>query len=194
MDTAERASSRYWTAEEFLATDQREFGDAWRYELVDGVVIAHAAPTPEHGAILSGLTGALVTRLRGNRDSCRPETRSGAAPKTQQRSTARIPDATIRCGELPRVAFEVVSPSELRAWRERDRKRSDLQDTEGVTEIVELYQDEMAAHVYRRGADGTWSFGAIGGAEATLELRSVGLEIPLSEIYEFAVLPERSAE
>ena len=194
MDTAERASSRYWTAEEFLATDQREFGDAWRYELVDGVVIAHAAPTPEHGAILSGLTGALVTRLRGNRDSCRPETGSGAAPKTQQRSTARIPDATIRCGELPRVAFEVVSPSELRAWRERHRKRNDLQDTEGVTEIVELYQDEMAAHVYRRGADGTWSFGAIGGAEATLELRSVGLEIPLSEIYEFAVLPERPAE
>ena len=194
MDTAERASGRHWTAEEFLATDQREFGDAWRYELVDGVVIAHAAPTPEHGAILSGLVGALVTRLRGNRDGCRPETGSGAAPKTQQRSTARIPDATIRCGELPRVAFEVVSPSELRAWRERDRKRGDLQGTEGVTEIVELYQDEMAAHVYRREADGTWSFDAVGGAEATLELRSVGLEIPISEIYEFAVFLERSAE
>jgi len=194
MDTAERASGRHWTAEEFLATDQREFGDAWRYELVDGVVIAHAAPTPEHGAILSGLVGALVTRLRGNQDGCRPETGSGAAPKAQQRSTARIPDATIRCGELPRVAFEVVSPSELRAWRERDRKRGDLQNTEGVTEIVELYQDEMAAHVYRREADGAWSFDAVGGAEATLELRSVGLEIPISEIYEFAVFLERSAE
>lgn len=194
METAERASSRYWTAEAFLAADQREFGDAWRYELVDGVVIAHAAPSPEHGAILSGLTGALVTRLRGNQDGCRPETGSGAAPKTQQRSTARIPDATIRCGELPRVAFEIVSPSELRAWRERDRKRSDLQDTEGVAEIVELYQDEMAAHVYRREADGTWSFGAFGGTEAILELQSVGLEIPFSEIYEFAVLPERPAE
>ncbi|MEO8714226.1 MAG: Uma2 family endonuclease, partial [Acetobacteraceae bacterium] len=121
MDTAERAS-RYWTAEEFLATDQREFGDAWRYELVDGSIVAHAAPTPEHGAIISGLTGALVSRLRGNRDGCRPETGSGAAPKTQQRSTARIPDATIRCGDLPRVVFEVVSPSELRAWRARDRK------------------------------------------------------------------------
>jgi hypothetical protein len=33
-------------AEEFLRTDQREFGDAWRYELVDGRIVGHAAPTP----------------------------------------------------------------------------------------------------------------------------------------------------
>jgi hypothetical protein len=47
------------TADRFLVTDQHMFGDAWRYELVDGRVIAHAAPTPEHGAILAGLTTAL---------------------------------------------------------------------------------------------------------------------------------------
>jgi hypothetical protein len=35
MDTAERAAGKAWTAEEFLETDQHEFGDAWRYELVD---------------------------------------------------------------------------------------------------------------------------------------------------------------
>lgn len=193
MDTAERAS-RHWTAEEFLSTDQREFGDAWRYELLDGSIVAHAAPTPEHGAIISGLTGALVSRLRENRNGCRPEIGSGAAPKTQQRSTARIPDATIRCNDLPRVVFEVVSPSELRAWRARDRKRSDLQDVEGVAEIVELYQDEMAAHAYRHEVDGTWSFTAIGGADTALKLRSVALEVPLAEIYEFADLPGRSGE
>ncbi|MEO9188405.1 MAG: hypothetical protein ABI224_00145, partial [Acetobacteraceae bacterium] len=109
-------------------------------------------------------------------------------------STARIPDATIRCGDLPRVVFEVVSPSELRAWRARDRKRSDLQNVEGVVEIVELYQDEMAAHVYRHEIDETWSFAAIGGADTVLELRSVALEVPLAEIYEFAILPGRSSE
>ncbi len=191
MDTAEPAGT-YWTAEAFLAADQREFGEAWRYELVDGCIIAHAAPTPEHGAILSGLTTALGVRLRGNPDGCRPEAGSGAAPKHQQRGNARIPDATIRCGDLPRVVFEVVSPSELRAWRARDRKRSDLQEVEGVAEIVELYQDEMAAHIYRRDADGAWSFAAIGGDDAILELRSVGLNVPMAEIYEFAVLDDRS--
>ena len=193
MDTAEPAG-RYWTAEEFLATDQRGLGDAWRYELVDGGIVAHAAPTPEHGAIVSGLTTALGTRLRGNRRGCRPEAGSGAAPKLQQHGTARIPDVTVRCGDLPRVVFEVVSPSELRAWRARDRKRSDLQEVAGVVEIVELYQDEMAAHIYRQEADGSWSFDAIGGADAALDLRSIGIDVPLAEIYEFAVLPDRSIE
>jgi Uma2 family endonuclease len=192
MDTAERVG-RLWTADEFLATDQHEFGPAWRYELVDGRIVAHAAPSPEHAAILAGLTGALVSRLRGRPDGCRPESGSGAAPRTRQRNTARIPDATIRCGELPRVVWEVVSPSELRAWRERDRKRSDLQAVEGVEEIVELYQGEMAAHLYRKQADGSWSFSAVGGTEAVLELRSVSIQVPLAEIYEFAVLASEPA-
>ena len=139
MSTTGWASGRKWTAEEFLATDQHELGDAWRYELVDGVVVAHAAPSPDHGASLSGLTTALGRRLESRSDGCRPETGSGAAPKTQQRATARIPDAMIRCGETPRVVFDVVSPSELRAWRARDRMRQHLQDLEGIQEIVEIY-------------------------------------------------------
>ncbi len=183
---AERAE-RSWTATDFLATDQGEFGSAWRYELIDGRIVGQAAPTPEHGAIISGLTAALAGRLRGNVDGCRPEVGSGAAPARQQRSTARIPDVTIRCGDLPRVVFEIVSPSELRAWRARDRKRRDLQDVEGVREIVEIYQDEMAAHIYRSERDGTWSFAAVGGLASVLALRSLGLEIPMTEVYEFAL-------
>ncbi len=190
MDVAER-TGKLWDADEFLQTDQHEFGDAWRYELVDGEVVAAAAPSPEHAAILSGLLGALVTRMRGRDDGCCPESGSGSVPRTRQRNTARILDVTIRCGEHPRVLFEVVSPSEIRAWRARDRKRGDLQIVEGVEEIVELYQDEMAAHIYRRTADGTWSFAVAGGAEASIELTSVGISLPMAEIYEFAVLPER---
>lgn len=187
MDTAERAG-RFWTALDFLATDQGEFGSAWRYELIDGQIVGQAAPSPEHGAIMSGLTASLVTRLRGNTDRCRPEVGSGAAPKQQQRSNARIPDVTVRCGDLPRVVFEIVSPSELRRWRARDRKRRDLQDVDGVEEIVEIYQDEMAAHVYRREIDGTWSFSATDGQTAMISLRSVGLEIPMAEVYELAAV------
>jgi Uma2 family endonuclease len=184
MDRAESAISRAWTAEEFLATDQRAFGDAWRYELVDGRIVAHAAPSPDHGAILSLLNAALVSRLRGRRDGCRAESGSGAAPVRQQRNTARIPDAMVRCGEHPRVVFEIVSPSELRAWRARNRKRRDEQETEGVQEIVELYQAEASAHMYRRESDGTWSFDAVDGLDAVLTLRSIGVKIPLGELYE----------
>ncbi|HXA26776.1 MAG TPA: Uma2 family endonuclease [Acetobacteraceae bacterium] len=194
MTVAQRIPEQEWTAELFLTTDQHMFGDAWRYELVDGRIVAHAAPSPEHGAILAGLTGALTSRLRGNPNGCRPESGSGAVPRSAQRATARIPDALIRCGEHPKVMFEVISPSELRNWTERDAKRRDLQAVEGAQEIVELYQAEQACHIYRRQPEGTWSFEAQGGADAILQLPSVCLAIPLSEIYAFAELPEPGSD
>lgn len=175
---------RVWSAEEFLATDQALFGDAWRYELADGMIVAHAAPAADHGAILQGLSTAIGMRMKGRKD-CRPEIGSGAAPRNQQRATARIPDAMIRCGEHPRVTLDVVSPSELRAWRARDRRRQHLQDIEGVREVVEIYQGEPAIHLYRRVAEGDWRFIPISGLGATLTLESVGLEVLLAEIYQW---------
>jgi Uma2 family endonuclease len=183
MTIAEPAA-RIWLADEFLQTDQREFGPAWRYELVDGRIVAHAAPSPDHGAIAGNLAGLLFAALRGRPGGCRLEVGSGAAPKRQQRNTARIPDVSIRCGEHLRVVFEVISPSELRHWRDRDQKRRDLQDVEGVQEIVEVYQAEAAVHLYYRADDGLWGFTAIDGLKAALRIESLGIELELAEIYQ----------
>ncbi len=180
MDTAGR-DSPFLDADAFLRTDQSEFGVAWRYELVRGAIVAHAAPSPEHGVILSNVGGELHSRLRG--DECRSEVGSGAVPQYEQRDTARIPDAMIRCGKLPRVVFEVVSPSELQHKRQWDQKRADLQAVEGVQEIVEIYQDEMLAHAYRR-QDAGWVFESIAGPDAQVTLPSVGITVPLAALYE----------
>jgi Uma2 family endonuclease len=186
MDTAAR-DGPFFDADAFLRTDQCEFGNAWRYELVRGRIVAHAAPAPEHGVILSNLAAAIHSRLRSHPE-CRSEVGSGAAPQYEQRDTARIPDATIRCGKLPRVLFEVISPSELQHKRQWDRKRADLQAVEGVQEIVEVFQDEMLAHTYRRyGA--VWIFESIAGPEAQMALPSVGITVPLAALYE-RVVPE----
>jgi Uma2 family endonuclease len=186
MDTIAR-DSRFLDADEFLRTDQCEFGNAWRYELVRGTIVAHAAPSPEHGVILGNLAREIGNRLRGHLE-CRSELGSGAAPRYEQRHTARIPDATIRCGKYPRVLFEVISPSELKHKRQWDQKRSDLQAVEGVEEIVEIFQDEMLVHAYRRqGAN--WTFESIAGPDAAIELRSVGISVPLAPLYE-RVMPE----
>jgi Uma2 family endonuclease len=179
--------AKQWTADEFIVTDQHSFGDAWRYELVDGQIIAHAAPAPDHGAIAAGLTLAIGRLLSGMRGGCRPEVGSAATPRSTQRNTARIPDVMVRCGEHPRVIFEIVSPSEIRDWRGGDLKRKHLQSVEGVEEIVELSQDDFAAHVYRRAAD-AWVFEALGGPEAVLRLDSLAIEMKLSEIYIFALV------
>lgn len=181
MDTAAR-NSQFLDADAFLRTDQAEFGNAWRYELVRGTIVAHAAPSPEHAVILVNLAGELRDRLRGHPD-CRPEAGSGAVPQYEQRHTARIPDAMIRCGQYPRVLFEVVSPSELQHKRQRDARRSDLQAVEGVQEIIEIYQDEMLAHAYRRQASG-WLFESVAGPDASVALPSVGITVPLAALYE----------
>ncbi|HSU05793.1 MAG TPA: Uma2 family endonuclease [Acetobacteraceae bacterium] len=181
MDTAAR-TSQYLDAEAFLRTEQSEFGTAWRYELVRGTIVAHAAPSPEYGVILGNLARELGNCLRDHPD-CRSEIGSGAAPQYEQRDTARIPDAMIRCGKHPRVLFGVVSPSELTHKRQWDQKRTDLQAVEGVQEIVEIFQDEMLAHAYRRQTSG-WVFEWIAGPEAEVGLPSVGIAVPLAALYE----------
>jgi len=186
MDTAAR-SLGFLDADAFLRTDQSEFGSAWRYELVRGTIVAHAAPSPDHGAILSNLASEIHPRLRSHPE-CRSEVGSGAVPQYERRDTARIPDATIRCGGLPRVLFEVISPSELQHKRDWDQKRADLQAVEGVQEIIEIFQDEMLVHAYRRQGV-AWTFESIAGAEAEVMLPSVGISVPLSALYE-RVLPE----
>lgn len=180
---------RQWTTDEFMATGQEAFGSAWRYELVDGKIVAHAAPSPEHGAIAAGLASALGKRLAGRPGGCRPEIGSAAAPRARQRNTARIPDVSVRCGEHPKVVSEVVSPSEIRDWRGRDLKRQHLQAVEGVQEIMELCKDDHAAHVYRLLPGGSWVFEAIGGDDAVLRLECIRVELPLAEVYAFADLP-----
>jgi hypothetical protein len=47
---------------------------------------------------------------------------------------------------------------------------------------VELFQDDAAAHIYRREDGGTWSFELVEGLDAAISLRSV--EIPMAEVYE----------
>src|SRR5579859_6176023 len=101
MDTAAR-DARSLDADAFLRTDQSAIGRAWRYELVRGRIVAHAAPSPDHGIILANLARELGNRLKDHRE-CWPEVGSGAVPRYEQRDTARIPDAMIRCGKHPRV-------------------------------------------------------------------------------------------
>lgn len=188
MDTSAHAS-RFLDADAFLRTDQSDFGTAWRYELVRGTIVAHAAPSPEHGVILASLAREIGNRLRDHPE-CRSEVGSGAVPEYEQRDTARIPDAMIRCRKHPRVLFEVVSPSELRHKRQWDQKRSDLQAVEGVQEVIEIFQDEMLAHIYRR-LDNAWTFVWIAGPDAAMELPSVGITVPLAALYE-RVAPEET--
>jgi Uma2 family endonuclease len=97
---ARHQPERRLTVEEFLAADPSDFGPAWRYELVDGVPVAQASPSDDHGAIMSNLATRLTLALEGNPD-CRAETTTAAIPRNRPRPTARTPDVCPARGRRP---------------------------------------------------------------------------------------------
>jgi Uma2 family endonuclease len=175
------------TADEFVETDQCVFGDAWRYELVDGVIVAHAAASDRHAVILANVVFEVKGRLKDHGEGCYVETGSAVIPRRKTRNTARVPDALVRCKGFPRVTFEIVSPSELRHVRDRDKRREDVKQVEGVAQIIEIYQHTMAAHVHIRMEAGGWDFIPVSGSDASLDLPSLGISIPLIALYENAM-------
>ena len=185
MDTAAR-NSPFLDADAFLRTDQSEFGTAWRYELVRGAIVAHAAPSPEHGVILGNLAGERHSRLRSHPE-CRSEVGSGAAPQYEQRDTARIPDAMIRCGQtssrvvrggLPvgAAAQAAVGP-EASGPASRRGRAGDCRDLPGR---------DAGARLSAAGAG--WVFELIAGPDAQVALPSVGITVPLAALYERVAL------
>lgn len=201
----DRASNDYQgrrlTADEFIAMDQRSFGTAWRYELVDGVPVPFGASTvkpacfePAHGAIIVNLGAALKNRLPKGAP-CRVEVGTAAVPRGKQRNRARIPDLMIRCAGTPKVLIEVLSPADEHSQVVKAERYRDLKAVDGVAEIVEVVQDEYVCRVHRwRDEIAGWQMTEIIGADAVLSLASVAADVPLAEIYDGVLAPEPAAE
>ena len=62
------------------------------------------------------------------------------------------------------------------------RKREDYRSV-GITEVLEVEQDEAVIRVHRlQGED--WGIQSVAGLDATVSLRSLDLDIPLAEVYD----------
>lgn len=171
------------TVDEFLAADQSALGSAWRYELLDGQPEAQAAPSPEHGAIVVNIGAALKARLRGG--PCRVEAGSAVVPRNRGGDRVRIPDLTVRCAGRPTILFEVTSPSDGHSQLRKALRYDDLKSVDGVREIVEIVQDEPLCRIHRwRDEIAGWQMLELSGAEAVLDLATVGIGVPFAEIYD----------
>lgn len=181
IDPAPRMS-----VEEFLVWDS---GDDLRYELVEGVVIAQSAPARPHGRLVANFSISICTRVRAAKRPCAPE--AGSVLRIDRRWTVRAPDLLVRCGpnardaDTPVLAIEVLSPSNSAS--EMARKRDDYALI-GIMEVLELEQDRPEIRVYRREGD-RWVIETARGLDGVLALPSLGLEMPLAELYA-DVLPD----
>lgn len=172
---------RFMTLEAFLEWDD---GTDRRYELIDGQPVAMAPPSEVHGTLVASIIGVLSTRLP---DRCRVVAEGGVVPNRRGNSYFQT-DVAVSCSPLlpgsrwtaePVVLVEVLSP----ATREHDRgtKVPAYRDVASVQDIVLVSSDARRVEHWHR-QNGGWHVCDLIG-EADLRLDSIGVTLPLADIY-----------
>lgn len=184
MSTAEK---RY-TAEQYLELERQS---EVKHEFFDGQIFAMAGASLAHNTICYNLTGELRERL-GTR-GCRG-LGSDMRVKVLDRGLYTYPDALIFCGEPEledsvgdtllnaKVIFEVLSPST--ESYDRGRKFANYRRLASLTDYVLISQDSMHVEHYSLAGEGRWILQEYAGDAAVVDLSSVGIEIPLSLLYD----------
>jgi Uma2 family endonuclease len=175
------------TVEEFYAfTDMRPDEEKW--ELIDGEPILNAAPSPRHQLIVRNVVFALTAWERklnapwmvlpglGVRvsDTDRPEPDVLVIPRDH-----RSLDPQERDSSDVIVVFEVLSPST--EGRDLRWKRAAYTRLPSLTHYVVIAQDVVEVVVFAR--DDDFVERRIRSIDQTIELRSLGISLPVAEIY-----------
>jgi Uma2 family endonuclease len=175
------------TVEEFYAfTDTRPDEEKW--ELIDGEPILNAAPSQMHQLIIKNVIVALTIRERelnapwmvlpelGVRvsDKDRPEPEILVIPFHHRSLGPQERDVSAVI-----VAFEVLSPSTK--GRDLRWKRNAYTSLPSLAHYVVIAQDAVEVTVFARDDDFTEQ--RIRSLDKAVELRSLGIALPVAEIY-----------
>lgn len=186
------AVRKLMTADEFLlwCLEQED-----TYELVDGVAVKKYGDEPElmangrknHARVIRNLTRHLGNRLAGGPCEVLTDAFSIRTSITKQRR----PDVFVECarGEpddlearAPTVLFEVLSPTSER--HDLFFKPDEYRRIGTVRQYVVVDPDRPLLKVWVRDDDGAWSDHALAGLHEALSIPSLGVALPVSEIYE----------
>lgn len=180
---------RYSIAE-YLELEAKSVG---KNEFHNGEILAMAGGTYKQSQIKTHLIVLLGTLLRGHR--CGPLD-SDMRVRIGNQVDYVYPDALILCGPPqfdpddrkqttilnPSVIFEVLSES-TEAY-DRGDKFSLYREIDSLQEYVLVSQDKPRIELYLRQPDRGWLFTHFDGLEAAAKLRSIEIELQLSEVYE----------
>lgn len=182
------APVRKLTGAEYLEIERAA---EFRSELVDGEMVAMSGGSYEHSTVISNLAGELRNRLKGR--PCRP-TASDLRVFAPESNLYTYPDVVVVCGQPqflddrrdtllnPTLLAEVLSPSTERY--DRGRKFGHYREIASLTEYLLVAQDAPRIEQYVRADDGRWIFREATGLEASIELPSLGIHLPLAEVYD----------
>jgi len=162
-------------------------------EYVSGQVWAMSGASRMHNAIATNLIIALGTALRGTPCQVYGSDMRVFVPDNV---TYAYPDVSVVCGAQeytdavvdtllnPIVLIEILSPST--AHYDRNVKFIKYRRLPSLREYVLVHQDSAWVERFEK-FDDIWVAGECRGMEATLEIASVGVGVPMADIYERVV-------
>ena len=157
-----------------------------RYSFIDGAVAALPQRAPAHECVRQNILAHATRRLRGS--GCEPS----RLPLVTGNGNVRHPDMTIDCGPMepdariagiPVAVFEVV-PDTMGAVPVLLTLR-DYAATPVIRHYVLIDLGTPRVLVYQRDIDGVFSLRPLDvrSLDAVLDLPSIGLKMPLADIY-----------
>lgn len=205
MTAAPQHPRRLHTIEEYLDIERRS---QEKYEFRDGEVVnlselvSMAGGAPKHSLIACNLIRELGNLVKGR--PCRVYG-NDLRVRIPRKTLWAHPDVAVVCGEPqqdvhgsddhtltnPLVIAEVLSPS-TEAY-DRGDKFERYREIESLREYVLVSQHLPRVETFLRQEDGIWLFGSVAGLEPAARFGSLGVELPMREIYagvEFVPLAE----
>lgn len=189
MTQATQEKPRRFSLDEYFQIDR---DSSVKHEFRAGEIIDMSGGSLEHSLIIANTIRAIGNRIEGS--GCRvydSNLRVRIAPKLRY----AYPDATVICKDPqidpddpshttvinPRLVVEVLSPStELFDRGEKFRRYLEL---ESLQEYVMVSQAAPRVESLFRQPDGTWLLSFARKLDSTARLRSLNIELPLSEVY-----------
>jgi Uma2 family endonuclease len=153
-----------------------------------------AGGSREHAAIAANVVALLTIALRGQ--SCQVHT-SDLRIRVAATGLATYPDVSVICGRAdldpddrlghtvvnPIVVVEVLSPSTEKY--DRTEKLAQYRQIEALREIVLVDHAAPLVDVWRSSDDGTWP--EVRYDQASFELVSLGIALPIADVYRDAL-------
>lgn len=177
------------TFEEYLEFEEQS---RIRHEYIAGEIFVMTGVTKRHNRIAGNVYQAFASHLRSG--PCDAYISDVKVKVQVNRDTyAYYPDVMVVCGRdpgddryvaTPKLIVEVLSPTTTGV--DRHEKRIAYREIPALEEYVLVAQEGMEVTVLRRSE--SWLPVALRAADSILELRSIGLELPLARIYEGEVL------
>ncbi len=171
---------------EFLAWEP---GDGRAWQLVDGEPQAMAPASRTHGTLQGELGSLIRNHLRAQGSPCALVVTPGVVPHVNASINMRVPDLAVTCSPYeaeeaaltaPVLIVEILSPSnQAETWANVWAYAT----IPSVREILVLKSAAIGAEILRRSDDGSWPREPERLAEGELLLSSIGLPLPLADLY-----------